>query len=99
MRKFILSVLALFVCVGLTLAAQVTFVKYDEDKKELTVKEGDKDAKAYKITDKTTYKRNDKDVTSEKGVAALKKMKADAKFEITYEGDEAKEIKLPGKKN
>jgi len=98
MRKFVLSMLALFVCVGLTIAAQVTFVKYDEDKKALTVKEGDKE-KTYTITDKTTFKRNDKDVASDKALPALKKMKADAKLEITVDGDKLTEVKLPGKKN
>jgi hypothetical protein len=98
MRKFVLSVLALFVCVGLTIAAQVTFVKYDEDKKELTVKEDDKE-KTYKITDKTTFKRNDKDVAADKASGSLKKMKADTKFEITVDGDKLTEVKLPGKKN
>ena len=43
MRKFLLAALALFVSVGLTLAAQVTFLGYDKDKKELKVKDGDKE--------------------------------------------------------
>jgi biopolymer transport protein ExbD len=98
MRKFVLSVLALFVCVGLTIAAQVHFVKYDEDKKELTVKEDDKE-KTYKITDKTTFKAGDKDVAAEKAAGRLKKMKADAKFDITVDGDKVTEVKFPGKKN
>jgi len=98
MRKFVLSVLALFVCVALTIAAQVTFVKYDGDKKELTVKEDDKE-KTYKITDKTTFKAGEKDVTAEKADGRLKKMKADTKFDITVDGDKLTEVKFPGKKN
>jgi len=98
MRKFVLSVLALFVCVGLTLAAQVTFVKYDADKKELTVKEDDKE-KTYTVTDKTTFKAGDKDVPADKAGDRLKKMKADTKFEITADGDKLTEVKFPmGKK-
>ena len=97
MRKFVLSMLALFVCVGLTIAAQVKFVKFDEDKKELTVKEDDKE-KTYKVTDKTTFKRNDKDVPAEKATGSLKKMKADAEIDVTNDGEKATEIKY-GKKN
>ncbi|HEY2785996.1 MAG TPA: hypothetical protein VGJ05_13580 [Fimbriiglobus sp.] len=96
MRKFVLSALALFLCVGLTLAAQVTFVKYDEDKKELTVKGDDdkKTEKTYKISDETKFKNNKKDMTSEKGTARFKKMKVDTKFEITTDGDKLTEVKF-----
>ena len=99
MRKFVLSMLALFVCVGLTIAAQVKFVKFDEDKKELTVKDGDKE-KTYKVDDKTKFisNKSGKEVANEKGVAALKKMKADAEIDVTNDGDKATEIKY-GKKN
>jgi hypothetical protein len=37
---------------GLVVAAEVTLVKYDPEKKEVTVKEGDVE-KTYKLTDKT----------------------------------------------
>src|SRR4029078_9405774 len=78
MRKFVLSILALFVCVGLTIAANVKFVKYDEDKKALTVKDGDKE-KTYTVSDKTKFTNNGngKEIANDKGIDRLKKMKAD----------------------
>ena len=104
MRKFLLAALTLFLSVGLTLAAGVTFVSYDKEKKELKVKDGD-DEKTYKVTDDTKFKRGDMDVANDKGVSRLEKMESDekqkgkAKFEITTDGDKVKEIKMPaGKK-
>lgn len=103
MRKFALSVLALAVCVGVTIAAEVVFLGYDKEKKELKVKDGD-DTKTYTVTDKTTFKRGDKDLSHEKGVKALEKMdgnedvKGKAKIDITVEDKEVKEIKMRGKK-
>ena len=47
MRKFMLTVMAFFVSMGLALAGEVTIVKVDG--KQLTVKEGDAD-KTYTIT-------------------------------------------------
>ena len=104
MRKFLLAALALFVSVGLTLAAQVTFLGYDKDKKELKVKDGDKE-KTLKVNSDTKFKRGDMDLANEKGVTQLEKMdgnekaKGKSKFEITTDGDKVTEIKLPvGKK-
>ena len=54
MRKFLLAALALFVSVGLTLAANVTFLGYDKEKKELKVKDGDAE-KTYKVSDATKF--------------------------------------------
>jgi len=103
MRKFALAATAFFFCVGMTIAAEVVFLGYDKDKKELKVKDGDND-KTYKVTDKTTFKRGDKDVDNAKGLEALDKMdgndkvKGKAKLDITVEKDEVKEIKMKGKK-
>jgi hypothetical protein len=104
MRKFMLAALALFVSVGLTLAGQVTFLGYDKDKKELKVKDGDKE-KTLKVSSDTKLKRGDMDVDSEKGMAALEKMegnektKGKAKLEVTTDGDKVTEIKMTaGKK-
>lgn len=104
MRKFMLAALALFVSVGLTLAGQVTFLGYDKDKKELKVKDGDKE-KTLKVTSDTKFKRGDMDVPSDKGMAALEKMdsneksKGKAKLEVTTDGDKVTEIKMTaGKK-
>jgi hypothetical protein len=103
MRKFLLAALALFVSVGLTLAAQVTFLGYDKDKKELKVKDGDKE-KTLKVTSDTKFKRGDMDVPNDKGVAALEKMdgnekaKGKSKLDITTDGDKVTEVKMPGRK-
>lgn len=105
MRKYVLSVLALFVAVGFTIAGEVVFMSYDKEKKELKVKEDDKE-KTYKVTDKTKFMRNDKDVPNDKGMEALDKMnsnekvKGKGKLEITTEKDTVTEIKMKGgKKN
>jgi hypothetical protein len=60
MRKVMLAVAAMLFMAGLVVAAEVTVVKYDKDKKEVTVKEGDAE-KTYKITDKTKVFTTDKD--------------------------------------
>jgi uncharacterized protein YkuJ len=105
MRKFVLAGVALFFTVGLVLAAEVTFVKYDKETKELTVKD-DKDKEAtYKVTDKTEFKAGDKDMPSDKGIARLEKMEEDgkakgkAKLEIETDKKDLKEVKFKaGKK-
>lgn len=60
MRKVMLAVAAMLFMAGLVVAAEVTVVKYDKDKKEVTVKEGDAE-KTYKISDKTKVFTTDKD--------------------------------------
>ena len=50
----------LLVTAGLLMAGEVILVRYDKDKKEVTVKDGDKE-KTYKITDKTTVYLPNKD--------------------------------------
>ncbi len=67
MRKFVLSAFAVALTTALALAGEVHFVAYDKEKKELKVKEGDKE-KTYKISDKTAVKNGDKDV-KDKGKA------------------------------
>ena len=103
MRKFLLAALALFLSVGLTLAAQVTFLGYDKDKKELKVKDGNKE-KTLKVDSDTKFKRGDMDVPNDKGLTALEKMdsnekqKGKAKLDITTDGDKVTEIKMQGRK-
>ena len=48
------------------LAAEVTLLKYDTEKKELTVKDGDAE-KTYKLTDKTKVAFVDKDGNKKDG--------------------------------
>lgn len=100
MRKFVLAGLALVFTVGLALAGEVAFVKYDAEKKELTVKEGDK-AATYKITDDTKAKRGDKDAKLENVLKYFgEKAKDGDKFEISVDKEKktVAEIKLKGKK-
>ena len=60
MRKLLLSLACLFFMAGLVVAAEVTIFKFDKEKKEVTVKEGDAE-KTYKISDKTKFSTTDKD--------------------------------------
>lgn len=102
MRKFLLAVFALFVCVGLTIAAQVTVVKYDAAKKELTVKDEGGAEKTYKITDKTKVMRGEKEADLEKTLKAWEakgEKMTGAKMDITTKGTDITEIKMAaGKK-
>ena len=104
MRKFVLAGVALFFTVGLVLAAEVTFVSYDKEKKELTVKDKDGKETSYKVTDKTEFKRGDKDLPNDKGIEALEKMemndkaKGKAKLEIDTDKKTLKEVKFTAKK-
>jgi len=98
MRKLIIAALSLMLSTGLLLAAEVVFVSFDKEKKELKVKDGDKEM-TYKITDKTTYKAGDKDVPADKALESFGKMKeGKSKFEITADKDVATEIKFKAKK-
>jgi hypothetical protein len=113
MRKALLSLAALAFMAGLVVAAEVTVVKYDKDKKEVTVKDGDKE-KTYKITDTTKVTVTDKDGNKTEGkvedlTQRLERAgKADAggkrgamKLDITTEGDKITEVKYQrrGKKD
>lgn len=104
MRKFMLAALAMFVSASLIIAGEVTFLGYDKEKKELKVKDGDKE-KVLKVSDDTKFKRGDKDVDTEKGLKTLEKMnenekaKGKMKFDVTVDGDKVKELKMAeGKK-
>jgi hypothetical protein len=100
MRKFALAGVALLLSLGFTLAGEVAFVKFDKEKKELTIKEDDKTA-TYKITDDTKVKRGDKDGKLENVLKYFdEKAKEGDKFEITVDKDKntITEIKLKGKK-
>lgn len=94
MRKLIVAALSLLLSAGLLLAAPVIFQSYDKEKKELKVKDGDKEI-TYKLNDKTTYKAGDKDMTAEKAGELLGKLKeGKSKLEITAEKDVATEVKF-----
>lgn len=100
MRKFALASLALFVSVGLVLAAEVEFVKFDKEKKELTVKEDDKE-KTYKVTDDTKFftagKGGKKEMDKEKAIERLEKAndaKRKPKMDIKAEKNKLSEVEF-----
>ena len=103
MRKMLLALVMMFFMAGLVVAVEVTALSYDKDKKELKVKDGD-DTKTFKVTDKTTFKRGEKDVSNEDGIKGLEKMNDDEKakgkrkLEITTDKDNVTEIKMKGGK-
>jgi len=84
---------------GVAIAVDAVFVKYDGEKKELTVKEGDKDA-TYKVNDKTKVSILDKDGNAKEAeLGVLKKAKeGKTKLEITADKDVLTEVKVKLKK-
>jgi hypothetical protein len=104
MRKSLLSLACLLFLTGIVAAAEVTLVKFDADKKEVTVKEGDAQ-KIYQITQKTRFSfvdkaGNTKEATYDQGVMALSNTKAagKAKMDITTDKSTITEVKLRGRK-
>jgi len=94
MRKLLSAVVALFLMAGIVVAAEVTITKFDKDKKEVQVKEGDKEA-TYTISDKTKVTIGDKEgkiADFEKRLAKLPK--GGLKVDITTEKDAITEIKV-----
>ena len=104
MRKFALAGLALVLTVGLTLAAEVTFLSYDKEKKELKVKDKDDKEMTLTVTADTKFKmkgkEETKDVPNDKGIEALEKLnenekaKAKAKLDVEVDGKKVKEITM-----
>lgn len=105
MRKLLLSLTCIFGMTGLVLAGEVVLVKHDGDKKEVTVKEGEKEV-VYKYSDKTKVTfvdkngENPKEGTLEAATKLLSNEKAAGKmkFEITTEKDVITEFKMKGGK-
>ena len=105
MRKLLLSLACLFLVAGVMYATDVTLVKYDTDKKELTVKEAGKEH-IYKLTDQTKVFFVDKngkakDGTLEAAIKILANPRAAEKMlklDITTEKEAVKELKLQGSK-
>jgi hypothetical protein len=109
MRHFLLAIIGLLVATGITLAAEVTLLKYDAEKKELTVKVGEAE-KSYKLTDKTKVTFEDKDGNKKDGTveAAAKALgspgaKGKLKFDLTADNDKdtvsSLTLKMTKKKN
>src|SRR5262245_58526944 len=66
MRKLVTTLAMVLFMAGLVVAAEVTVVKYDKDKMEVTVKDGDKEVTA-KIGDKVKVTVVDKDGNKTEG--------------------------------
>jgi hypothetical protein len=104
MRKLLLSFTVLLFMAGLVVAAEVTLIKFDREKKEVTVKEGE-DEKTYKITDKTKFSAVDKDGNAKElayddAVKGLGNPKAEGKlkFNVTVKDGEIVEAKMRARK-
>lgn len=83
MRKLLAAVVAFTLSVGVALAAEVTFVKFEDGK--LTVSEGGTE-KTYKVGDKVKTQ-------------VFSKAKAGkTKFDVTVDGDTVTAVKFTGKK-
>ena len=103
MQKLLMSFGCMLFMTGLVLAAEVTLVKYDGDKKEVTVKEGEVE-KTYKITSSTKVyvlkdgKPEDSTVDTAIKILSNDKAKGKLKFEITSDKDQITELKLKPRK-
>ncbi|VTU00179.1 unnamed protein product [Gemmataceae bacterium] len=98
MRKLMSAVVAMFLMAGLVAAAEVMVVKYDKEKKEVTVKEGDKEA-TYTISDKTKVTVGDKEGKFEDLEKRLtSKVANKMKLDITTDKGAITEVKLKGGK-
>jgi hypothetical protein len=107
MRKLLMAIATVLFMTGLVVATEVTVVKYDKDKKEVTVKEGDKE-NTYKFSDKVKISVTDKDGNAtegkfedlEKRLSRTKGGKGGTKLDITTDKDTITEVKYKGgKKN
>lgn len=104
MRKMLMALCCMFLMAGLVIAGEVVIAGYDKEKKELKVKEDDKE-KTYKIGDKVKFIVTDKDgangkdsdyETFEKRVTNKKAV--GGKLELTVKDDAVTEVKWKGKK-
>jgi hypothetical protein len=105
MRKLLLSVGVFLFMAGLALATEVTLVKFDKEKKEMTVKDGD-EQKTYKVTDKSKFSvvdknGNAKDLTYDDALKGLGNPKSEGKlkFDLTVKDGEVVEAKMKRKNN
>lgn len=104
MRRLFLAVSSMLLTAGLVVAAEVSLVKYDGDKKEVTVKMGEKET-TYKIAEKVKVilvidqegktKEGTLDVAAK--ILGNERFKG-KKFEITTDKDTITEIKLRARK-
>jgi hypothetical protein len=104
MRKLLMSFSCLLFMAGLVVATEVTLVKYDGEKKEVTVKDGAAE-KTYRLTDKTKVfvlkdgKAEDSTVDTAIKLLSNGKAKGKLKFDITTDKDSIAELKLKPRKS
>ncbi|QJX00470.1 hypothetical protein [Frigoriglobus tundricola] len=104
MRKMLLALgCVLFLC-GLAAAVDVTLLKFDKDKKTVTVKEGAAES-VYKITETTRFLAVDPDghadtMSYDDAVKGLGSPKAERamKFGVVVKDGAIMEMKLPARK-
>ena len=103
MPRLFLTLLCTACMAGLALAAEVTLVKYDKNKKELTVMEGDKEA-TYKLTDKTKYtftnqegKETAGDFAAAEKMLTFEKAAGRMKLDVTTEKEVVTAVKFKGR--
>ena len=103
MQKLLMALACMLLMAGLVVAAEVTLVKYDPEKKAVTVKEGDVE-KTYTLTEKTkVYVIRDgkaEDATLDTAIKVLgnDRAKGKLKFELTPDKDLIAEMKLRPRK-
>lgn len=104
MRRLLFACACLLLMTGLSLATEVTLLKFDKETKELTVREGT-DEKTYKVTDKTRFIAYDKKTGASKTLPYDKALKGllnpnsagKLKFELTAKDGVVIEAKMPGR--
>jgi hypothetical protein len=103
MRKAFTSLVCCLLMTGVVVAAEVTLLNYEPDKKELTVKEGDVE-KTYKLTEKTKVyvvrdgKSEDSTLDAAVKVLGNPKAKGKLKFELKGDRETVAEIRLKPRK-
>jgi hypothetical protein len=103
MRKLLTASVCTLLITGIVVAAEVTLVKYDPEKKAVTVKEGDVE-KTYHLTDKTKVyvvrdgKAEHATVDTAIKVLSSDRAKGKLKFELTSDKDAIAEMKLRPRK-
>jgi hypothetical protein len=104
MRKFVMSMVMVLFMAGLVCAVEVTVLKYNADKKEVTVKQGG-DEKVYKLSDSIKVSVVDKDGNAKdaKLTTLTKRLENEKslgkmKMDITTDKDTITEVKMKGGK-
>jgi hypothetical protein len=98
MRKLLLSLATLFLMAGLVIGAEMVLVKFDKDKNEATLKDGDKEVTG-KLSKDTKVTVGDKEGTLEDVTKRWSSDKAvGKKYDVTIKDGAITEVKIKGKK-